>query len=248
MRAPVRNVWTIAKRELAGYFTSPVAYIFIIIFLVLVGFFTFMVGEFLESNQASLAPFFFWHQWLFLFLVPAIGMRLWSEERRSGTIELLLTMPVTVTQAILGKFLAAWLILALALAFTFPMVITVNYLGDPDNGVIFASYLGSLLVAGTYLSVSITTSATTRNQVVAFITAVVICLFLLLAGWPPVTQMLVNWAPNWLVDTVAGFSVIPHYDALQRGIVSLRDLLYFISIIGFALFVTGVIVHSRRGT
>lgn len=248
MRDPVRNVWTIAKRELAGYFMSPVAYIFIIIFLVLVGFFTFMVGEFLKTNEASLAPFFFWHQWLFLFLVPAIGMRLWSEERRSGTIELLLTMPVTIGQAILGKFLAAWLILALALALTFPMVITVNYLGDPDNGVIFAGYLGSLLVAGTYLSVSMAMSATTRNQVVAFITAVVGCLFLLLAGWPPITQMLINWAPHWVVDTVAGFSVIPHYDAFQRGIVAVQDLLYFFSVMGFALFVTGVVLHSRRGT
>ncbi|MCF7853919.1 MAG: ABC transporter permease [Candidatus Pacebacteria bacterium] len=246
MERRCRNVWTIAKRELAGYFMSPVAYVFIIIFLVLSGFFTFMVSDFFATNEASLAPFFFWHQWLYLFLVPAIGMRLWSEERRSGTIELLLTMPITAGQAIIAKFLAAWVFLGLALILTFPMVITVNFLGNPDNGVIAAGYLGSFLTAGAYLSLSSLTSAMTRNQVVSFITAVVLCMFLLLAGWPPVTNM-VTWAPYWVIDTVAGVSVVPHYDALQRGVIAIRDLVYFASVMGFALFATGVIVHSRRG-
>jgi ABC-2 type transport system permease protein len=242
----LRNVWTVAKRELAGYFASPVAYVFIVIFLILTGFFTFNVSRLFDTNEASLATFFLWHPWLYLVLVPAIGMRLWSEERRYGTIELLLTMPIAATQAIVGKFVAAWLFLTLALVLTFPVVITVNYLGDPDNGVILTGYFGSALVAGTYLAVSNLMSSMTRNQVVSFITSVVACLFLVLAGWPPVTDMLIHWAPAWLVDALAAFSVMPHYDGLQRGVVATRDLFYFISVIGFALFATGVVLRSRR--
>ncbi len=241
-----RNIKTIVKRELASYFSSPVAYIFIIIFLVLSGFFTFMLGAFFERNEASLAPFFLWHPWLYLFLVPAAGMRLWAEERREGSIELLLTLPLTAWQAITGKFLAAWIFLGVALALTFPMVITVAWLGDPDGGVIVAGYFGSFLVAGTYLAISSMTSSMTRNQVVSFITSLVICLFLILAGWPPVTDMLVNWAPSWLIDGVASFSVIPHFDRLQRGVIDLRDLFYFGTVIIFALFTTGVILRSHR--
>src|SRR6187200_2115007 len=184
------NIKTIAKRELGGYFASPVAYVFIVIFLLMVGFFTFMAGGFFERGEASLISFFLWHPWLYLFLVPAVGMRLWSEERRMGTMELLLTMPITTWQAIVGKFLASWLFLALALVCTFPVVLTVNYLGNPDNGVIFGQYMGSFLMAGAYLAISCMTSALTRNQVVSFILSVVICLFLILAGWPPVTQLL----------------------------------------------------------
>src|SRR5687768_12531869 len=172
----MRIIWTIAKRELAAYFTSPVAYVFLVIFLLLTGFFTFTAGNFFERGEASLAAFFGWHPWLYLVLVPAVGMRVWAEERRSGTIELLLTMPVTTWQAIVAKFLASWIFLALALALTFPAVVTVNILGDPDNGVIAAGYLGSLLLAGAYLAITCMTSAMTRNQVVAFILAVVICL------------------------------------------------------------------------
>jgi len=196
-----RHIVTIAKREVAGYFASPVAYVFIVIFLLLSGFFAFMVSGFFERGQANLQGFFAWHPWLYLFLVPAVGMRMWSEERRLGTIELLLTMPITPWQAIMGKFLASWLVLALALALTFPIVLTVNYLGSPDNGVIVASYAGSLLLSGAYLSVSAMTSAMTRNQVVSFIVSVVICLFLILAGYPPVTNMLTQWASPWFVAT-----------------------------------------------
>src|SRR4051794_26273933 len=159
-----RHIWTIAKRELVGYFASPVAYVFIVIFLLLSGFFTFMVGGFFERGQASLLSFFAWHPWLYLFLVPAVGMRMWSEERRLGTIELLLTMPITAWQAIVGKFLASWLFLALALLLTFPIILSVNYLGNPDNGVIFCAYVGSLLLAGAYLAITSLTSAITRNQ------------------------------------------------------------------------------------
>ncbi len=244
--SPLGNILTIAKRELAGYFASPVAYVFIVIFLLLAGFFTFMVGGFFERGEASLVSFFVWHPWLYLFLVPAVGMRLWSEERRAGTIELLLTMPVTAWQAIVGKFLASWLFLALALALTFPLVFTVLYLGHPDLGVIFCGYVGSLLMAGAYLAVSCMTSALSRSQVVSFIVSVVVCLFLILAGWPPVTNMLVQWAPPWLVDGVAGFSVMPHFEGFQRGVLDSRDALFFLSVMVFSLFTTGVIIRSHR--
>src|SRR5262245_21963192 len=196
------NIKTIAKRELGAYFYSPLAYVFIVIFLLLCGFFTFMVGQFFERGEASLvASFFTWHPWFYLFLVPAVGMRLWAEERRVGTIELLLTMPITTWQAIVGKFLASWLFLALALVLTFPVVMTVNYLGSPDNGVILCGYVGSWLMAGAYLAISCITSAMTRTQVVSFIISVVLCLFLILAGFPPVIKLLENWAGPWLVDT-----------------------------------------------
>lgn len=239
-------VWTIAKRELGGYFTSPVAYVFLVIFLLLAGFFTFTAGAFFERGEAGLAAFFAWHPWLYLILVPAVGMRLWSEERRAGTIELLLTMPVTTAQAIIGKFLASWLFLALALALTFPVIITANVLGDPDNGVIFTGYIGSLMLAGAYLAVSCMTSAMTRNQVVAFILSVVLCLFLILAGFNPVTDLMVRWASPAFIDTVAAFSVMTHFDGFQKGVIDSRDLLFFLSVIGFALFATGVIIRGHR--
>jgi len=242
----MRMIWTIAKRELIGYFNSPVAYVFLVIFLLLSGFFTFTAGSFFERGEASLAAFFGWHPWIYLVLVPAVGMRIWAEERRSGTIELLLTMPVATWQAIVAKFLASWLFLAVALALTFPMVITVNLLGEPDNGIIVAGYFGSFLLAGAYLAGSCMTSAMTRNQVVAFIVSLVLCLFLLLAGFNPVTDLLARWASPALVDTVAAFSVVTHFDAFQRGVIDLRDLVFFLSVIGFALFATGVILHGHR--
>ncbi len=239
------NIKTIAKRELGGYFASPVAYVFIVIFLLLCGFFTFMLGGFFESREASLRSFFLWHPWLYLFLVPAIGMRLWSEERRMGTMELLLTMPVTAWQAIVGKFLASWLFLALALVLTFPVIISVNVLGTPDNGVIFCGYIGSFFLAGAYLAVSCLTSAMTRNQVISFIVALVICLLLILAGWPPVTNFLTPWVP-WLVKIVSSFSVIPHFDGFQKGVLDSRDFIFFLSVIGFLLFTTGVVIRNLR--
>ncbi|MDB6035064.1 MAG: family transporter protein [Verrucomicrobiales bacterium] len=242
------NIKTITKRELGGYFSSPVAYVFIVIFLLLCGFFTFMLGGFFERREASLASFFIWHPWLYLFLVPAVGMRLWSEERRQGTMELLLTMPVTAWQAIVGKFLASWLFLALALLLTFPIILSVNYLGNPDNGVIFCAYIGSLLLAGAYLAITSMTSAMTRNQVISFILSVVVCLFLILAGWPPVINLLLSlsWIPDWLVNVIASFSVVPHFDGLQKGVLDTRDLFFFLSLIGFCLFTTGVIIRNLR--
>ena len=247
MNTPMRNIITIAKRELTGYFASPVAYVFIVIFLLLTGFFTFMAGGFFERNEASLVSFYPWHPWLYLFLVPAVGMRLWSEERRQGTLELLLTMPITAWQAIVGKFLASWLFLALALVLTFPVWLTVNYLGSPDNGVILCGYLGSLLLAGGYLAISCMTSAMTRNQVVSFILSVVICLFLILAGWPPVTRMIEQMTTGTaLRDIVAAFSVMTHFEQFQRGVVDTSDVVFFLGMIGFALFTTGVIIRSHR--
>ena len=239
-------LWIIAKRELSGYFSSPVAYVFLVIFLLVAGFLTFTAGAFFERGEASLAAFFGWHPWLYLVLVPAVGMRLWAEERRAGTIELLLTLPVTTWQAILGKFVASWLFLAAALALTFPVVLTVNVLGEPDNGAIVAGYVGSLLLAGAYLALTCMTSAMTRNQVVAFILAVVVCLFLILAGFTPVTDLLVRWASPAVVDTVAAFSVVTHFDGFQKGVLDSRDLLFFVSVIGFALFATGVIIRGHR--
>jgi ABC-2 type transport system permease protein len=240
------NVWTIVKRELVGYFDSPVAYVFIVIYLLLAGFFTFTFGSFFDRGEASLTAFFMWMPWLLLFLVPALGMRLWSEERRSGTIELLLTFPVTPWQAILGKFLASWIFIAIAMALTFPVWITVNWLGDPDNGVILAGYIGSWLLAGAYLAVSCLTSAITRNQVVSFILSVVVCLGLVVVGFAPVTDLLTRWAAPWLVEAVAGFSVLTHFDGFQKGVIDSRDFVFFASVIGFALFVTGVILRGHR--
>jgi gliding motility-associated transport system permease protein len=244
------HIKTITKRELGAYFSSPLAYVFIVIFLLLCGFFTFMVGGFFEPGripQASLVhPFFDWHPWFYLFLVPAVGMRLWAEERRVGTIELLLTMPITPWEAIVGKFLASWLFLALALVLTFPVVLTVNYLGSPDNGVILTAYIGSWLMAGAYLALSCITSAMTRNQVVSFIISVVLCLFFILAGFPPVIRLLENWAAPWLISIVTSFSVITHFDGFQRGVLDSRDVIFFLSVIVFSLFTTSVILRTHR--
>ena len=237
---------TIARRELGAYFDSPVAYVFLVIFLLLAGFFTFTFGGFFERGEASLAAFFGWMPWLFLFLVPAAGMRLWADERRLGTIELLLTLPVTTWQAILGKFLASWLFLAIALALTFPVLITVNVLGDPDNGVIACGYIGCLLLSGAYLAIACMTSALARSQVVSFIIAVMLCLALILVGFNPVTDLLARWASPAVVEAVAGFSVLTHFDGLQKGVIDSRDVLYFLSVMAFALFTTDVIIRSHR--
>ena len=240
------NIWTITKRELAGYFNSPVAYVFLVIFLLMTGAFTFLIGQFMDSNQANLRAFFTWHPWLYLFLVPAVGMRLWSEERRLGTMELLLTMPISLWHCIIGKFLASWIFLTLALTLTFPIWITVNYLGDPDNNVVLASYIGSFFLAGAYLSVTSMTSAFTRNQVISFILSVVICLFLILCGFPPVTDVVETIAPRWIVEFTAAFSVMPNIEQFNNGQIDSRSVIYFLSVIGFPLFATSVIIRGLR--
>ena len=244
----LKNVMAVIKRELGGYFGSPVAYVFIVIFLLLCGFFTFSVSHFYELGQADLRAFFEWHPWIFLFLIPAVAMRLWADEWRTGTIELMLTLPITLKEVIVGKFLAAWLFIAIGLFLTFPLVLTVLYLGDPDLGAILCAYLGSFLMAGAYLSVGSMTSSFTRNQVISFILSLVICLFLVLAGWSPVTDVLSGWAPAWIVDVVSGFSFMPHFASIQRGVLDLRDLAYYLSVIFFMLFVNGVILQNRRAS
>jgi ABC-type uncharacterized transport system involved in gliding motility auxiliary subunit/ABC-type transport system involved in cytochrome c biogenesis permease component len=248
MNASFGNIRAIAKRELAGYFSSPVAYVFIVIFLLLTGFFTFTIGDFFERGQANLDSFFMWHPWLYLFLVPCVGMRLWAEERRVGTIELLLTKPVTLWEAVIGKFLASWIFLGISLALTFPVAITVNYLGAPDNGVIIGAYLGSLLMAGAYLAISCMTSAMTRNQVISFILSVVICLFLVLCGYPPVTGLLTRLDKPWLVDLVSSLSVMTHFQPFSTGLVDSQDILFFLLIIAFALFANGIIILNHQSS
>ena len=242
----MKSIWTITKRELAGYFNSPVAYVFLVIFLLMTAAFTFLIGQFMDRNQATLQPFFMWHPWIYLFLVPAVGMRLWSEERRQGTMELLLTLPISLWHCIIGKFLASWIFLTLALLMTFPIWITVNYLGDPDNSVIVASYIGSFFLAGAYLSITSMTSALTRNQVISFILSVVICLFLVLCGWPPVTDVVETLAPRSIVEFVAAFSVMPGIEQFNNGQIDSRTVIYFLSVIGFPLFATSVIIRGLR--
>lgn len=242
------SILTIIRRELGSTFTSPVAYVFLVMFLVLTGFFTFMIGGFFVRNEADLNSFFFWFPWLFLFLVPAVGMRQWAEERRQGTLELLFTMPVSVPEAVLGKFLAGWIFLGIALILTCPIVFTVCYLGDPDPGPMVTGYTGSFLLAGAYLAVSGMTSAFTRNQIVSFITSTVLCLLLVLAAFPPVTGLLLKWgAPSGVLDFAAGLSVFYHFDGMQRGVFDLRDIVYFLSLMVLALVITGVALKNRRG-
>ena len=238
---------TVLRRELAGYFATPVAYVFIVIFLVMTGVFTFYLGSFYERGIADLDPFFRFHPWLYLFLVPAIAMRLWAEERRSGTIELLLTLPLSLPQAVLGKFLAAWLFLGVCLVLTFPMWLTVNYLGDPDNGAILAAYIGSWLMAGGMLAIGSCMSALTRNQVIAFILAVVACFLFLLSGLPMVLDLFTGWAPQVVVDAVASLSFLSHFADISRGVIDLRDLVYFTLVISFWLVANMILLEMKKG-
>ena len=234
------------KRELASYFATPLAYVFILIFLVLSGVFTFYLGGFFESGQANLAPFFNFHPWLYLFLVPAIAMRLWAEERKSGTIDLLMTLPITRFDAVTGKFLAAWAFAGLALLLTFPMVITVNYLGEPDNGAIITGYIGSWLLAGAYLAIGSCMSALAKNQVIAFILAVSVCFLFIVSGFPMVLDGFNGWAPQWLVDAVASLSFLTRFDAISKGVIDLRDLLYFLTLIAAWLAATAVVIDLKK--
>ena len=240
------SVINVTRRELSGYFSTPVAWVFIVIFLVMAGVFTFYIGNLYARGIADLDPFFQFHPWLYLFLVPAIGMRLWAEERRSGTIELLLTLPLTIWQAVLGKFLAAWLFVGLALLLTFPVWLTVNYLGNPDNGVILAAYIGSWLMSGGFLAIGSCMSALTRNQVVAFILAVVVCFGFLLSGLPMVMDLFTGWAPQSLIDAIAGFSFLAHFSTISRGVIDLRDLVYFALVIVVWLVANTIILEMKK--
>ncbi|RPH99567.1 MAG: ABC transporter permease [Lysobacterales bacterium] len=248
MRRVAGPVLNVMRRELAGYFSTPVAWVFIVIFLVMAGVFAFYIGAFYDRGIADLDPFFTFHPWLYLFLVPAIAMRLWAEERRSGTVELLLTLPLTAWQAVLGKFLAAWLFIGLALLLTFPVWLTVNYLGAPDNGVIVAGYVGSWLMAGGFLAIGSCMSALTRNQVVAFILSVVVCFGFLLSGLPMVTDLFSGWAPQALLDTIADFSFLAHFATISRGVIDLRDLVYFALVITFWLLANTIVLEMKKAS
>ena len=234
------------KRELASYFATPLAYVFILIFLVLSGVFTFYMGGFYEGGQADLKAFFSFHPWLYLFLVPALAMRLWAEERKSGSIELLMTLPITRTDAVLGKFLAAWVFAGIALLLTFPMIITVNYLGEPDNGAIITAYLGSWLLAGSYLAIGSCMSALAKNQVIAFILAVSACFLFIVSGFPMVLDAFTGWAPQWLLDAVASLSFLTRFEAISKGVIDLRDLLYFITLMAAWLAATAIVVDLKK--
>ena len=242
----MRNVVHIFRRELGGYFATPVAYVFLVIFLVLASTFTFYLGNFFERGQADLAAFFSFHPWLYLFLIPAIAMRLWSEERRQGTIELFLTLPITIGEAVLGKFLAAWAFVGIALALTFPIWITVNVLGDPDNGVILAGYAGSLMMSAGYLAIGSCVSATTKSQVVAFVVAAAACFAFTVSGTPLVLAFFSGWAPSALVEAIAGFSFLTHFNAIARGVIDLRDVVYFASLVAAFLFANAAIVEIKK--
>ena len=242
----MRQFLSITKRELISYFATPVAYVFITIFLLLSGLFTFYLGNFFEIGQASLGSFFEWHPWLYLFLVPAITMRLWSEEKKSGTIELLTTLPVSTLNIVLGKFMAAWLFTLLALVLTFPIWITVNYLGNPDNGVIMASYIGSFLMSGGYLSIGIFISSLTKNQVIAFIVSVTVCFLFTVSGLPIVLDFFSNWAGEAITDVIASFSFLANYSDISRGIIDFRTLVYFLSLIFLFLYLNVITLDNSR--
>ena len=234
------------RRELQSYFSTPVAYVFIVIFLVLMGAFTFYLGNFYERGQADLGPFFIFHPWLYLLLVPAIAMRLWAEERKTGSIELLMTLPITPWQAVLGKYLAAWAFTGVALLLTFPIWITVNYLGDPDNGAIVAAYIGSFLMAGGFLAIGACLSATTPNQVIAFVITVVVCFVFLVSGFPMVLDFFTSWAPQILVDGIASLSFLTHFESISKGVIDLRDLIYFSFLILAFLYANTIVLRWRQ--
>jgi ABC-2 type transport system permease protein len=243
-----RTVCTIFRREFRSYFHSPVAYVFLVAFLLLVGFLTFMVAAYYERREANLAPFFQWHPWVYLLLVPASTMGLWAEERRNGTIELLLTFPVTLAETLLGKFLAAWAFIGVALALTFPIVITTAYLGNPDLGAVACGYAGSFLLAGSCVAVGTFASALTRSQVVSFVIALSACLLLNLAGFEPVTNLFARWAPTAVVDLVAACSFMQHFDALRRGVIDLYDLGYYAGVMVFMLAAAHMVIDNRKAS
>ena len=242
----MRALTAITAREFAGYFATPLAFVFIIVFLLANGLATFYLGAYFAMGQADLTSFFMFHPWLYLFFLPAISMRLWAEERRNGSIELLLTLPIPLTAVVIGKYLAALAFSALALALTFPIWLTVNYLGEPDNGVIFASYVGSLMLAGGYLAIGSCLSALTRNQVIAFVISVVVCFLFTVSGAPLVLELFDGWAPQALIETLAGFSLLTHFRAITGGVIDMRDVMFFATLIGVFLTATVIVVDMKK--
>ena len=244
----MRYSWVIIKRELAAYFATPLAYVFIVIFLAMSGALTFFMGAFFERGQADMSSFFTFHPWLYLFLIPAVSMRLWAEERKTGTVELLLTLPTPTWTIVLGKFMAAWIFIGIAVALTFPLLITVNFLGEPDNGVIVASYIGTLIMAGAYLAIGSCLSAVTKNQVIAFILSSVVCFLFLMSGLELVQSFFQGWAPEFVLDALRSLSFLTHFNTIIRGVIDLRDVVYFASMIGVFLFANTAIVDLTRGS
>jgi len=244
----MRQMMPVLKRELLGYFITPLAYVFLVIFLFANGIMTFQMGAWYETGSADLQAFFLFHPWLYLFLIPAIAMRLWAEERKTGTLELLLTLPIPSWASVAGKFFAAWLFTALALLLTFPMWITVNVLGDPDNGVILASYIGSFFMAGGYLAIGSCLSAITSNQVIAFVLSVVVCFLFTVAGLPLVAEGVgaLPFVPNTLVTAVSGFSFLSHFESIMEGVIDLRDVIFFVSVILFWLVANVLAIELKR--
>ncbi len=242
----MRNIMTIFKREMNAYFTTPLAYIFIVIFLSMAASFTFFMGSFLERSQADLNSFFQFHPWLYIVLIPAVSMRLWAEEIQTGTIELLLTLPITITEAVVGKFLAAWAFIAVALGLTFPIWITVNYLGNPDNGTILAGYIGSLLMAGGYLAIGSFISGMTKNQVIAFVISTAACFLITASGSPLVLNFFSGWASSETLEFIAGMSFLTHFQDIMKGVVDLRDIVYFASLILLFLFCNKLAIRRAK--
>ena len=242
----MRSTWIIFRRELASYFATPLAYVFIVIYLVLAGALAFFLGNFFDRGQADLQPFFTFHPWLYLVLIPALAMRLWAEERKSGTIELFLTLPISIGAAVMGKFLASWAFAGIALALTFPFWLTVNTLGSPDNGVIIASYVGSFLMAGAFLAVGAALSALTKNQVIAFVITAAVCFLFTVSGSSIVLGFLTDWAPETILDAVASFSFLTHFSAIVRGVIDLRDAVFFLSVIALFLFANAIFVELKK--
>ena len=245
----VKHIKTIFQREFKAYFDSPVAYVFLVAFLVLVGFLTFGVTMYYERRQANLTPFFFWHPWVYLLLVPAATMGLWAEERRTGTIELLLTLPVTLVETLVGKFLAAWAFIGIALGLTFPIVLTTAWLGNPDIGAIICGYLGSLLLSGACVAVGVFASALSRSQVIGFVIALAICLFLLIIGFDPVINAVSGWGvPAGIVNAVAACSLMQHFDAMRRGVIDFYDIGYYVGVMVFMLAAAHVVTDNRKAS
>jgi|TARA_B100000787_G_C16177279_1_gene289751 ABC-2 type transport system permease protein len=246
MNTYLKKTFIIFDRELKGYFRTPLASIFLLVFLALSSGMTFFLGRFFERDQADLTAFFAWHPWLFLILMPAIGMRLWAEERRSGTIELLMTLPVTNTQLVIGKFLASWIFTLIALILSMPIWITVNYLGNPDNNVIFISYIGSWLMAGAFLALTSCLSTLTKNQVIAFIISSISGFILVMAGFGLVLSAVRSWAPIWLTETIRSMSFLSHFNRIQMGVFDFSTLLFFVSMIVFCLWINIQLVQIKK--
>ncbi len=242
----IHRTLVITRREFAAYFSTPLAAVFLVIFLFLGGLFTFNIGSFYDRGIADLRPFFQFHPWLFLFLVPAVSMRLWAEERRTGTIELLTTLPFRLGELVVGKFLAAWGFVLVALALTLPTWITVSWLGQPDHGVILSGYIGSALMGGSFLAVGACLSACTKSQVIAFVVCVAACFLLLLTGFPAVQDYFNGWAPRAVVEAISSMSALTHFDAMVRGVVDARDLLYFVSVIAAFLFMNALVIDWKK--